>query len=401
MSTMTEICYQNLRGLRTKSSEFYLNLLNISADIICLTETWLNSSFLSSEYIDKNYVSFRRDRNYSTTTRGGGCWVLLEPRIKANRVSNFETNVDFLEDLWIRIALPSGNLYLCVVYITSMRNNAHLYETFLQKLRENILSINTNDKMLVLGDFNMSSIKWQTNFDGSLSPFNVTSDLHRNLLNTMQFGNLMQRNSIHNHRSETLDLVLSSFPSSSVQVSKSDHSLVQEDRYHPTLHITLHTSTHLMKQAFSFKTYNFKKANYEHICEELNQVNWHFLNNLPINQAVSNFYAILNDLIEKFVPKMKQNNKFPHWYSRDLIQMLKEKNRARRKLKKIISPENHLRFSNLRSQCKRQIKQCHLFSSMSSTKSKTVSSLTSNSSGTILNKNVTRTLIRPNLDTMI
>lgn len=40
-----EVLYQNVRGLRTKSDVFSLNLRTLDVDIVCLTETWLNSDF--------------------------------------------------------------------------------------------------------------------------------------------------------------------------------------------------------------------------------------------------------------------------------------------------------------------------------------------------------------------
>lgn len=114
---MTEIAYQNVRGLRTKGNEFATNLMNSSAQIVCLTETWLSDAFNSSEYLLSDCVSYRRDRNYAGTgtTRGGGCWLIHKPNIKSSRLCEFELNVNFLEDLWVRIYQPNFSIYICVV----------------------------------------------------------------------------------------------------------------------------------------------------------------------------------------------------------------------------------------------------------------------------------------------
>lgn len=154
---------QNIRGLRTKLNEFQTNLLNIDMDFFCLTETWLNSDFLSSEYISNNYKSYRRDRNYGSTntTRGCGCWIIHRPEIDSVRRYDFETNVNFIEDLWIQVKLADtrNSLYICTVYITPMLSNSHLYSAFVDKVKDNIAQINTNDRILIIGDFNLPKIR--------------------------------------------------------------------------------------------------------------------------------------------------------------------------------------------------------------------------------------------------
>lgn len=157
---MVEILYQNVRGLRTKVNEFATNFLNSNAQIFCLTETWLSDAFNSSEFLLSDCVSHRKDRNYigTGTTRGGGSWLVLKPNIKSSRLLEFELNVDFLEDLWVRIHQPDCSIYICVVYITPMEHNKHLYQKFFDKLRENISKLECTDRLLILGDFNMSEM---------------------------------------------------------------------------------------------------------------------------------------------------------------------------------------------------------------------------------------------------
>lgn len=46
------VIYQNVRRLRSKTNEFKLNLANSEADLIFLTETWLNDSVINAELFD-------------------------------------------------------------------------------------------------------------------------------------------------------------------------------------------------------------------------------------------------------------------------------------------------------------------------------------------------------------
>jgi hypothetical protein len=65
-SANISIYYQNVRGLCTKTHEFYLSSLSSTSnfDIIALTETWLNDSVSDGELLDLDRFNvFRKDRN--------------------------------------------------------------------------------------------------------------------------------------------------------------------------------------------------------------------------------------------------------------------------------------------------------------------------------------------------
>lgn len=64
---LISIYYQNVRGLRTKSHEFLSNILDCDYDVVCVTESWLNDGFYSSEYFDSRYDVFRCDRDSVST----------------------------------------------------------------------------------------------------------------------------------------------------------------------------------------------------------------------------------------------------------------------------------------------------------------------------------------------
>jgi hypothetical protein len=69
-----QIFYQNVRGLSTKCTNFFVSVCVNSFKIIYITETWLNDSFYNRSVFPDNYFVFRADRDYtdSKVTRGGG-----------------------------------------------------------------------------------------------------------------------------------------------------------------------------------------------------------------------------------------------------------------------------------------------------------------------------------------
>lgn len=75
-----KIYYQNVRGLRTKTSSVFRGVCLSSYDIIIFTETWLDDSYYNSELFDGRYLVWRRDRDYSRTgqRRGGGVLIAVK-----------------------------------------------------------------------------------------------------------------------------------------------------------------------------------------------------------------------------------------------------------------------------------------------------------------------------------
>jgi hypothetical protein len=110
-----DLFYQNVRGLRTKTSTFYKNILLSDFDIALFTETWLCDGILDSELCDSRYNVYRRDRG----SLGGGVMALCASHL------DVQVRVDWqrsdLECLWLTITGKSlgitSDLHIAVVYI--------------------------------------------------------------------------------------------------------------------------------------------------------------------------------------------------------------------------------------------------------------------------------------------
>lgn len=353
---------QNVQGLRTKYNEFSLNICNINSDFICLTETWLHGDFFSSEYLFQNFKSHRRDRNYNSTktTKGGGCWIIHKPNINSIRRYDFECNIDFIEDIWIQVKLSNNAyLYICTVYITPMNSNNHLYVKFVDQVKDNMSKIDSTDRILLIGDFNVPKIEWSMSSTGSLAP-SLLSRCNNSLeiLDLISFGNLTQYNSIKNHHNKILDLVLSTDPNRSISVNAANDYLVAIDQYHPPLEIVLLTQVDYLPE-FKNRKYNFRKANFSLIRHELENINWNFIETIPLDQSVKHFYDILNEIIHNHTPLNNKNYKFPFWYDRSLKNLISKKERARSKWKRSKNINDYFTFSKLRSESKKHIKLCY------------------------------------------
>ena len=67
------IYYQNVGGLRSKLSEFFIVVSQEEYSVITSTETWLHSHISDAELFNGNYQIYRKDRYTDSINRGG--WV--------------------------------------------------------------------------------------------------------------------------------------------------------------------------------------------------------------------------------------------------------------------------------------------------------------------------------------
>lgn len=291
---MLKIFYQNVRGLRTKTTDLKRSLAQSNDDVVCMTETWLNNGFSNVEFCDCDMAVYRRDRNYSASQseRGGGVIITVRNQLVSERLLDFESDLDRLEDIWVRVKLMDNRwLYLCNVYISPFHGNDYLYETFLENVMRNSTRIGDSDELAIMGDLNCPEISGY--FSGG-SPTLCFGSSATRILNATSFCNLSQLNNVSYSTDEfiILDLVLATLHSVRIDVSNAVEPLVRPDAYHPPLSISVHgIATARNVNPF---TLNFRKANYDRINQDLLAQDWELLNTLNTNEAVQMMYSTIN-----------------------------------------------------------------------------------------------------------
>lgn len=335
------IYYQNVRGLRSKTTTFSRNLSLHSYDVIVLTETWLIDSIADAELFDNRYVVCRRDRDYAHTGqgRGGGVLVAARKDLFVTPQSQFCSSA---EDIWISIALKSKNvktpikLHLCSLYLCSQNlgySFSQQLSNFFNKLDQNILINNPLDKYLIIGDFNLSSVIWLPNDENAFSPTNYCTSDELLLIDELSTHNFRQYNGVLNKFGRILDLVLSS--EYNISVSECDDPLVPIDPHHSALTIVLPLlNFDRLKMAPSI-VYSYGKGDYDSINNEILDIDWTTtFSGMSLDDSTSFFYRTFNNLRDKHVPcKMVSHSLFPKWYSQSLIKAIKEKRKFERKYK--------------------------------------------------------------------
>lgn len=229
--------YQNCRGLRTKTHNFYKNICIHNYDVIVLVETWLNSSVFSEELFDDRYDVHRRDRESSgfvPQDEGGGVLLAVLRKYRSKRMKSWES---MCEDIWITI--DSLQLTLCAVYLPPPVTRTPL-DLFLAGCNSVCDRMSLDSNVCILGDFNLGIINWNSLNDNS---FKILPYTCQALLDFISTNKLHQFNNVTN-TGRILDLVLSTLQSCTV--THAIDILTKTERIHPPLHITLSLSTEVI-----------------------------------------------------------------------------------------------------------------------------------------------------------
>ena len=337
--------YQNVRGLNTKITDFYNFTTSTDYDLIGLTETWLKPSVNSSELFNHNYLVLRCDRNVQAlgVSKGGGALLAVTNRVCAAPLDliGLRNSFSSIDIVGCQLSLSSGVLYVFVIYVPPNISSYEL-DQFLEDLA--VLDCMCNKNTLIMGDFNVA--KYGSNDS------NITKCL--SLDNYANFLNLTQHNNILNCLNVSLDLVFSNIDCFSVL--RADPA-VKEDPYHPALQFLFKVFHSQAKFAInnSHPSYNFKKADYARMYNLFLYADWSpILESTNPTEACELFYKTVYEIFDITVPlrhvsKAQSKNRYPSWYSPQIIRVLKRKTKAHRLYKRYGTLFFFNKFKRLRS----------------------------------------------------
>lgn len=340
--------YHNSTSLRCKSKSFFLSVLAEDYDIICVCETWLTSSFKSTEFFPDDYLVYRKDR-YSEpecNRRGGGILIAVKTSFRSSQL--FEL-VDGFEIIAIRIMTGSAALVLCLVYIPSNCNN-DIYHNLSQCVSTKIVpKLNYDDHLIILGDFNLPEVRWELDEDTNcLYPVVQAAAEAVFLDSIMNFGT-KQVNNICNDRGRTLDLIFS--PTElNCSVSHCEDLARCTSVFHKPLNLLLLIEKCVVIEDSTTCSWNFNKADYVLINRTLADIDWVDLFSISdISECVEVFYDVITNACNRFVPRSSKSKKSNHpWYNFRLTNIKNRRIKAHKRFMSTGDLNDYEIYSDLR-----------------------------------------------------
>ena len=345
--------YMNARSLKTisrncnKLVEFQNLVCSHDAQIVAVTETWLNETVVDAELLPPNYFIYRKDRHDTVANkRGGGVLLAIDQQIASKRRADLETQCEIIVCEIKTIHHPKVAIVLCY---RPPDTDRILFNNHLENVLFNVFKEFTF--VCLLGDFNLPEIDW-------LNPGHA-SHTNADFINLIVCYGLNQINAIpsndHNH---LLDLLFTNSNHLVRDVHKVDCSF-QSD--HAVLSFDLCVRT---KQATGFKrtVYNYQRADFNRLFSMLNDsvlLNA-ISNSLDINEMWSKWLSALTNAVDSCVPKITiRCRREPPWFDPESRHLVKRKRTAWRKAKRRNTPEAWANYRAIRNHASAQLRAKH------------------------------------------
>lgn len=354
------LLYQNVRGLRTKLSNLYVESFNINHQVLVFTETWLNNNFLSTEILCNKFNIFRRDRE----TYGGGVLIAVANSLYAERV-NIDSFVD-IEFIAVVIKLKHKRFLVTCSYIPPSSPQS-LYIQHAEAIKHIAQFSNELDTLIVMGDFNLPSLSWKfVPEDKYYVPIKL-SDSSKDFINMLQDMGLFQINGVINDFSKILDLILVT-DKDDCNVNRTIPVTTPEDRFHPAIEliINLPLEHNYILPTIHEKVFAFKQTNYNALNELIVNVDWNSILAFPSekNTQIDHIFKVLYNKLFNFmdlcIPKYRMKSESgPPWNNGQLSRAKNNKNKCYKKFKRSGSSVDYSRYAVSRAEYTRTNKLCY------------------------------------------
>ena len=205
-----DLYYYNATSIRGKLLDFNNFFTSHDHEIICVTETWLNSAVHDGEILDNiKHTIHRKDRDLERTKKkdGGGTLCAVSNNLRSSRRYDFEN--DDLEMLWVEISMPNKGIFVGTVYLPPgfKLETLALLDSSIELA---LSSMNEFDHLVIVGDINCRDIQWSYDANDQLIVSNPDelSSISSRFIEVLDCHNLSQFNSNVTCNNAVLDLVI-------------------------------------------------------------------------------------------------------------------------------------------------------------------------------------------------
>ncbi|KAH9638410.1 hypothetical protein HF086_017792 [Spodoptera exigua] len=296
--------------------------------------------------------------NLDQLSRASNIEIQCVPEYKSENVINIVKQIGrtYTGTEFLHVALSSQSigtqedLHIIVVYIPPDISSIPLHLNSIGQAITDTLALIGNHNFILIGDFNLPCLTWiDEGFSISSNCSLQMRTAAASLADDLNILGFSQYNLITNTNNRILDLCFSTVP---LTVSRCDDPLLPEDSHHPALDIMTTElflfpleETHVIRR-------NYYKGDYKELNKYFNKIDW--IDKLSVNSvdvAIKSFYNEVKLGVDSFIPLIdkSKSHKYPVWYSRSLIKIIREKTKVHKRWKKYGNPRDYYEFTLLRS----------------------------------------------------
>lgn len=246
--------YSNsLSGIKSKLQHINHQLTREIFDVTFIQETWMNESVTDDELLSNtNYQIVRHDRSQfnSRLKNGRGILTLIHNAVKYAEIQlNIKTTIELqiIELYFGQNHFITVNLYMPQARARNLQTNE--FKRVLQKIKNDF----PTHHLIVIGDFNIPTAKWEINSitsDLQISNFSELTPLEKRFFDIMASYGLVQQNYVSNSRGSFLDLVFSTITLNNIEAAPPHCQIHNNSAYHTatTFEYTYHEITNHNKK---------------------------------------------------------------------------------------------------------------------------------------------------------
>nr|VZI22675.1 unnamed protein product [Spirometra erinaceieuropaei] len=280
--------YTNAQSLISKLDELKLCLVELSPDVLAVTETWLSGNISDNEVALPGYQIYRRDREHR---QGGGIVVYVNDGLAvSDNTTNFACST---EAIWLTIK-ATGSPCLDVLTVYRPPRTDRIADA---QLLEQLDKFSSRPNILIMGDFNAPGTNWNTlQASGPKSAFDyrlLSKTLNACLTQHVMFPTRTREG----QRANCLDLVFTKTPDSIDEIASlpplggSDHVVLMWDY---SLFSISHTPDH--------KRRNVWRGDFNQMRADLSGLDWGSLFTESAKDDWELFKNVLLQLINNHCP---------------------------------------------------------------------------------------------------
>jgi hypothetical protein len=275
---------------------------------------------------------------------------MVRANIKSKRRDDLENNsANHNEIIVVELETEPGNK---LTVITAYRSQQDPHEHFIVNLENTLQNCVTNNlnKILIIGDFNYSKIKWQQSLDKKLTKH---CREFKELLSGYGLKQL-NKNPSRAQNENILDLVLTNFPD---KVSKIYSNIFHYSSDHYLLHFDVSTRIEIINSP-PRTVYNFKRADFAQLKHDITDTNLvdKVRNEVNIDNKLTAWVQSLTDLINRHIPRLtlKKQHTAP-WIDHEVVKAVRKKNSTLKQAKKHDTQHLWHKFNRKRNRLKNLI----------------------------------------------
>ena len=320
------IIHMNCRSMINKHEELENVIRETDADLVCLTETWLDSSVPAQSFVPNGYKVIRKDRSNDFKqkygrNKGGGVALLFKEQIKVEKKDYLTDEIE--EILWVQVKIKQSFM-LGILYRAEYTDllEANLEETVIESNIRKAFEISSN--IILTGDFNVDVSNAE----------NKQTQVLNNIYHGYGLSQIIEkptRYSTQTGKPATLD-----------HFWLNENELLQVAQVGTFIGISDHLGTYLklkkQKAQVNIKNIrfrNYKKYDVDDFNEDLQQalssslIQQH-IESEHINSAMEELILTIQNSINKFAPiieiRIVKKAKLIPWFTKELRDLIAIKN---------------------------------------------------------------------------